>query len=66
MGIEDLAKLVAKEMKGEIMKVKNLKKLDKISMIGYSMGGLVIRAALRYLKKYENRLHTLITLATPH
>ena len=65
-GISSLGKIVAKEIKEEILKVKTMGKLGQISMIGHSMGGLVIRDALQYLRRYKNRLHTLITLGTPH
>ena len=40
--------------------------LGKISMIGHSLGGLVIRTAIKHLKRYKERFHTLITLGTPH
>ena len=38
----------------------------RISLIGHSLGGLIIRASLPYLKKYKNQFKTLITLGTPH
>ena len=40
--------------------------LSRLSFVGFSLGGLVIRAALPYLQKYTDRLYTLLTLSTPH
>lgn len=41
-------------------------RLKKISFIGHSLGGLIIRAALPYLEDYKNKFHTFLTLSTPH
>lgn len=38
----------------------------KISFIGHSLGGLIIRAALPHLEKYRDKMQTFMTLATPH
>jgi triacylglycerol esterase/lipase EstA (alpha/beta hydrolase family) len=38
----------------------------KISFIGHSLGGLLIRAALPHLDKYKDKMQTILTLATPH
>ena len=40
----------------------------RISFIGHSMGGLIIRRALQEekMKRYLKKLHVFITLATPH
>ena len=38
----------------------------RLSFIGHSLGGLIIRAALPQLKEYEKNMHTYISLATPH
>lgn len=38
----------------------------KISFIGHSMGGLIIRAALPYLQSLSDKFSFLITLSTPH
>lgn len=35
-------------------------------MIGHSLGGLIIRASLPYLKEYKNQFFTFMTLSTPH
>ena len=68
-GILSLAKLVAREMRDEIEKVKEMGRFGKISMIAHSLGGLVFRASLRYLKKLidlDERLDMFITMGTPH
>ena len=41
-------------------------KLGRISFIGHSLGGLIIRAALQHLKFYKDKMHGLMTFATPH
>jgi pimeloyl-ACP methyl ester carboxylesterase len=40
--------------------------LARLSFIGYSMGGLIVRAALPYLDKFKDKMHGFITLCTPH
>ena len=66
LGINSLGKLLAKEIIENINSLELYKEIGKISMIGHSMGGLVIRAALRYLKPYKSRMNALITLGSPH
>jgi hypothetical protein len=39
---------------------------DRVSFIGHSMGGLVVRAALPFLSEYKAKMHVLCTLNTPH
>mmetsp|Transcript_1865 Transcript_1865/g.1297 ORF Transcript_1865/g.1297 Transcript_1865/m.1297 type:complete len:122 (+) Transcript_1865:149-514(+) len=40
--------------------------LGRISFIGHSLGGLIVRAALPYLEEYSDRMHAYVTLSTPH
>lgn len=40
--------------------------MGRISFIGHSLGGIIIRASLRYLKLYKKYFHTFMTLSTPH
>ena len=40
--------------------------LQKLSFIGHSMGGLIIRAALPLLADQKSKLHFYISLSTPH
>jgi len=54
------------------MKVVSLKsnkvkiKILRISFIGHSLGGLIIRAALPHLKDFSNKFHFYISLSSPH
>lgn len=41
-------------------------RLGKLSFLGHSMGGLVIRAALPYFERFSNQMHSYISLSTPH
>ena len=38
----------------------------RISFLGHSLGGLIIRAALPHLEEYENKMYTFMTLSSPH
>jgi hypothetical protein len=40
--------------------------LGKVSFLGHSMGGLVLRAALPYLDDFKKYFHSFTTFATPH
>lgn len=40
--------------------------LARITFIGHSLGGLIIRAALPYLEKFKDKMHGFLTLCTPH
>jgi pimeloyl-ACP methyl ester carboxylesterase len=40
--------------------------LGRISFIGHSMGGLIIRAALPYLEQFAPKMHMFMTLSSPH
>lgn len=38
----------------------------KLSFVGHSMGGIVVRTALCYLENVSDHLYSYITLSTPH
>lgn len=40
--------------------------LGRLSFIGHSMGGLIIRAALPYLENYSSKMHMYISFSSPH
>lgn len=40
--------------------------LGRLSFIGYSLGGIIARASLPHLQQYASKLHTFMTLSTPH
>ena len=40
--------------------------LKKLSFIGHSLGGLIIRAALPHLEHLKDKLYSYISLSSPH
>lgn len=40
--------------------------ITRITFIGHSMGGIIIRWALPYLSKFKNLMHGFWTLSSPH
>ena len=40
--------------------------LGRLTFIGHSLGGLIIRAALPLLEKYKEKFHGFLTLCSPH
>ncbi len=40
--------------------------LGRLTFIGHSLGGLIIRAALPKLEKYKDKFHGFLTLCSPH
>lgn len=40
--------------------------LGRISFIGHSLGGIIIRAALPYLNELSNKMHLFLTFSSPH
>jgi len=38
----------------------------RISFIGHSLGGIIIRTALPYLSNYKKLMFSYLTLSTPH
>ena len=63
--IEKMGKRLAREITAFIEYYTDRENI-KISLIGHSLGGLIIRASLPYLKKYKKKFQTLITFGTPH
>ena len=39
--------------------------LGRLSFVGHSLGGLIIRASLQQLEKYKDKMQTYISLSTP-
>jgi triacylglycerol esterase/lipase EstA (alpha/beta hydrolase family) len=39
---------------------------SRISFIGHSLGGLILRAALPFLPEYADKMYTFITMGSPH
>lgn len=40
--------------------------LSKLSFIGHSLGGIIVRTALKHLDRVSNKLHSFISLSSPH
>lgn len=40
--------------------------VDKLNFIGYSLGGIIIRAALEHLEPFKDKLNLFISFASPH
>jgi pimeloyl-ACP methyl ester carboxylesterase len=64
--IEEMGEIIADEMIFEIEKAKTEGIVTKITLIGHSLGGLIFRAALPYLRNFKEMFHSYISLATPH
>ena len=57
---------LAQEVKNYINQACQDVHISKISFIGHSLGGLIVRAALPYLAEYSPKFFTYITLSSPH
>jgi len=64
--INEMGKNLAFEIKSFIQEWCTGESPKKISFVGHSLGGVIIRAALPLLKQYEQRMHSFITLSSPH
>ena len=41
-------------------------KLTKITFVGHSLGGIIVRSALPHLELYKDEMHGYISLGSPH
>lgn len=57
---------LAEEVKNYIQQFCPITCLARISFIGHSLGGLIIRAALPHLEEYKDKFYTYISLSSPH
>lgn len=57
---------LAEEIEQYIEKVIPDFELDKLSFVGHSLGGLIIRASLPYLSKYKHTMYTYMSFSSPH
>ena len=39
---------------------------NRLSFVGHSLGGLIIRTALPYLEEYAEKMYSYMSLSTPH
>ena len=61
--IEDMGKNLAKEVESFVSTFTNY---SKISFVGHSLGGVIIRSALPYLKRFRPYMCTYVSLSVPH
>ena len=57
---------LANEVKNYIQQFCPISCLARISFIGHSLGGVIIRAALPHLEEYKEKFYTYISLSSPH
>ena len=61
-----LGRVIAREIKQIVNKIEMSSEIASITMVGYSMGGLVFRAALPHLEELKDYFNGFMTIATPH
>ncbi|GFE55078.1 serine esterase [Babesia ovis] len=64
--IEQQGQLLAQEVDVHIRRKIGSNRLGRLSFITHSLGGVVVRAALRHLGQYLDKLHALVSFACPH
>ena len=64
--INEMGKNLAYEVKGYIQEWCAGDSPKRISFVGHSLGGVIIRTALPHLKQFEAKMHSFITLSSPH
>lgn len=57
---------LATEIKNHIIEFFPPDTLDRISFVGHSLGGVIIRAALPRLMDLREKFHTFISFSSPH
>jgi triacylglycerol esterase/lipase EstA (alpha/beta hydrolase family) len=62
--IETLGEKFAQEVERFIQ--RSAFEYKRINFVGYSLGGVIIRAGMRHLAAYKDKVNLLITLASPH
>lgn len=64
--IEDMGVRLSEEVRSYIKEWCPGPNLGRLSFIGHSLGGLIIRAALPYLEEYKDKMHLFMTFSSPH
>lgn len=64
--IEQMGRNLSREVISFLETGDNEKLIGRISFIGYSLGGVIIRSALPYLEQYSDKFYTYVSLASPH
>lgn len=60
-----LGEKLAKEV-NDYLKENCVMQLGRLSFIGHSLGGLIIRAALPHLEDFSEKMHLFMSLCSPH
>lgn len=64
--IFEMGENLAKEVQTYIQSYCPISCLARMSFIGHSMGGLIIRAALPHLEEFKDKFYTYMSLSSPH
>ena len=64
--IADMGKRLAKEVKDYMRSNDEDEPIHRISFIGFSLGGVILRSALPLLEVYKSLFHGFVTLSSPH
>jgi len=62
----DMGEKLAREVKAYIAEWLPGTSLSRLSFVGYSLGGLVVRAALPHLAEFAAVMHTFLSFSAPH
>lgn len=62
--IEELGKKVAEEVVKHTEQTIN--RYDRINFVGFSLGGLLVRASLEHLGQLKSKLGIFVTFSSPH
>jgi pimeloyl-ACP methyl ester carboxylesterase len=57
---------LADEVKGFVRDHCPGQSLARLSFLGYSMGGLIVRSALPHLDEFKDKFHSYVSLSSPH
>lgn len=64
--IHEMGERLANEVRQYILSFCPVSCLSKISFIGHSIGGLIIRSALPHLSEFSSKFYTYMSLGSPH
>jgi len=64
--IFEMGAKLAEEVQSYIRESCPGSQLGRLTFIGHSLGGLIIRAALPHLDRYKDKMHGFMTLCSPH
>ena len=67
MDIEDMGHKLANEVITYIDSYfDSIEQVNKISFVGHSLGGIIIRSALMYLEELKDKLNLYMSFSSPH